>query len=261
MTPHTFDKYRVEGAYHWDALASGLKRHNAITAARYFQVVTACGPVEGRAVLDIGCGDARLAAMLVEGGARLVVGLDNERSGIDVGRVRMASDLAGPLRGRVALGCADALRLPVRSGAFDVVVMTDIVEHIGDVTGFVAEAARALSPRGMMVITTPYRVTEEPLDANHVREFYPQELRALLEARFEHVTIRLSDPVWLVQLYTMGGWSRLTRWAMNVLSAYARYNVFVRWPAGRYAAQITAVATGPRNDATRGQRAALEGGE
>jgi SAM-dependent methyltransferase len=240
-----FDKYARHGAYHWDALSPSLRTHNAITAARYLQVMRVCAPVEGHAVLDIGCGDAKLDAMLAEAGARVVVGFDRERTGISTGLGRIARETNGRARARVLLACGDGFHLPVQSGSFDIAVMTDIIEHVSDPLGLVREASRALKPDGVLVITTPYRATEIPLDENHVHEYYPTELEQLLRGAFTSVTIVLSDPLWVVQLYTMGGWTRLFRWFVNILSVFASVNAFLAWPVGRYAGQITAVARGP----------------
>jgi len=245
VTPQAFDKYKRCGAYHWDALSSSFRKHNAITAARYLQVLRVCGRLEGRTVLDVGCGDAKLDVMLAETGARLVVGFDRERTGIDAGRARMERDTAAPVRQRVLLGCGDGYQLPVRSTSFDVVVMTDIIEHVSDPVGFVCEASRTLTPNGTLVITTPYRATEIPLDENHVHEYYPGELEQLLRTAFVDVSILLSDPLWVVELYTKGGWARLFRWFVNGVSIFASTNVFLTWPVGRYPGQLTAVARRP----------------
>ena len=240
-----FDKYQRCGAYHWDALSSSVRDHNAITAARYRQVLAVCGPVEGRVVLDVGCGDAKLDAMLAQAGARLVVGVDNERTGIDVGRRRIAAECGTKTRRRITLCCADAYQLPVRAGTCDIVIMTEIIEHLSDPLRFVQEASATLSAEGVLVITTPYRTTEVPLDENDLRHFYPGELRRLIEGMFEDVEIRLSDPLWIVQLYTMGGWARSFRWIVNGLSIFAGTNVFLMCPPGRYAGQITVIARRP----------------
>lgn len=245
MTQPGFDKYVRCGAYHWDALSPSLRAHNAITAARYRQVLLVCGPLAGRTVLDVGCGDAKLDALLAEAGARLVIGVDNERTGLDAGRARMEWETSAAARQRIALGCVDGYRLPIRAGSCDLVVMTDIIEHVPDALAFVREAATALRADGMLVVTTPYRITEVSLEASHVHEFFPGELTQLLRHVFCDVSIRLSDPVWAVQLYTMDGWARPFRWLVNGLSILAKTNVFLTWPVGRYAAQITAIACGP----------------
>jgi 2-polyprenyl-3-methyl-5-hydroxy-6-metoxy-1,4-benzoquinol methylase len=130
VTLQAFDKYARFGAYHWDALSSSFPKHNAITAARYLQILRVCGRLAGCTVLDVDCGDAKLDVMLAETGARLVVGFDWERAGIDVGKARIERDTVASVRQRVHLSCGDSYQLPVRPSSFDVVVMTDIIEHV-----------------------------------------------------------------------------------------------------------------------------------
>ena len=185
--------------------------------------------------------------MLAEQGAGLVIGIDNERSGIDVGLNRMRDELAVEPRRRVALLHGDAFKLPILQRSCDFVVMTEVIEHVEDALGLTRHAAKVLRPDGKLIVTTPYRATERPFDEHHVREYFPDELRDLLEVHFDDVTILLSDPLWLVELYTMRGWARPIRWMVNALSAYANVNLFLALPVHRYAGQITAVAGNPRD--------------
>ena len=241
-----FDKYLLQGAYHWDAAGSSIRRHNIITAARYQQVVRLAGDLEGQHVLDIGCGDGKLVAMLAGSGAQLVMGVDYETSGLRVGRDRMVRGLSADTYGRIQLARGDGFKLPVRSHEWDLAVVTDLIEHVEEPSSLVREVARALRRSGTMIVTTPYRATEVPLDKHHVHEFYPGELKTLIEESFAEVEIVLSDPLWLVELYTMGGITKPLRLALNCLSVWGKVNPMLAVPVRRYAGQITAVARGSR---------------
>ena len=48
-------------------------------------------------------------------------------------------------------------RLPFRGGSFDMVVASEIVEHLENPQGAMLEAARVLRPGGYLVVSTPYR--------------------------------------------------------------------------------------------------------
>jgi SAM-dependent methyltransferase len=71
---------------------------------------------------------------------------------------------------------ADAARLPFADAAFDVVISSDVIEHIPEVEQHVAEVARVLAPGGRYLLKTPNRVAAEV--------FY--RLRGLHDAYFWH---------------------------------------------------------------------------
>lgn len=56
------------------------------------------------------------------------------------------------------LVCADAASLPFRDGAFDVVISSDVIEHIPENEEHVAEVARVLRPGGLYLLKTPNRL-------------------------------------------------------------------------------------------------------
>jgi SAM-dependent methyltransferase len=241
-----FDKYLLQGAYHWDAAGSSIRRHNIITAARYLQVLRLAGSLEGQDVLDIGCGDGKLIAMLGGAGARRVLGVDYETRGLVVGRERMERELSADVYAKIRLARGDGFRLPVRSHEWDLAVVTDLIEHVEEPSLLVREAARVLRGSGTMIVTTPYRATEVPLEKHHVHEFFPGELKTLIEEFFTEVEIVLSDPLWLVELYTMGGLAKPLRLALNCLAVWGKVNPMLAVPVRRYAGQITAIARSSR---------------
>jgi len=97
-------------------------------------------------VLDVGCGNGRNALAVAKRGARVLafdVALDNI----------FTSDSVWFFR-------ADANRtLPVRSGAFDVVLALDVIEHLDEREIFYNEVSRALKPAGAFVLSVPNRDT------------------------------------------------------------------------------------------------------
>lgn len=232
-----FAKYLNDGAYHWDATSASLVKHVAFTSARYQVALRQPVRWKDSFVLDIACGDARLAAYVAEAGARLVVGVDLSQIGISVGRERWAREQPQSLA-RSSFVQADGLVIPVAAETFDVVIASEIIEHVEDPRAFLREAIRPLKVGGTLIVTTPYRLTENPLDPYHVREYFPGELEALLKEFFAQVTITLSHPTWVTSLYTIGGWARPFRVLVNALSI-AGLNPFVTWPVGSYTSQIT----------------------
>jgi len=66
---------------------------------------------------------------------------------VDAGEVTKR-DEAGAVQG-------NALRLPFGDGTFDRVIASEVLEHIPDDTGAMAELARVLRPGGTMAVTVP----------------------------------------------------------------------------------------------------------
>jgi SAM-dependent methyltransferase len=98
---------------------------------------------EGEAVLDVGCGKAELAHDLVERAGADVTGIDLNRASLDFARRHFASD-------RLRLVEADARTWePDRS--FDVVVLSNVLEHIDDRVGLLRRLASIVRPRQFLL--------------------------------------------------------------------------------------------------------------
>ncbi len=126
-------------------------------------------------VLEAGCGEGYGAAQLREVASQ-VVGLDYDEPA--VAHIRASYPEVEIVRGNLA-------QLPVRTGAIDVVVTMQVIEHLWDQPGFLAETARVLRPGGTLVVSTPNRLTfspgqAEPLNPYHTRELSGAELTELI---------------------------------------------------------------------------------
>ncbi|MGE3840940.1 MAG: methyltransferase domain-containing protein [Vicinamibacterales bacterium] len=108
------------------------------------------GNVSGRAILDVGCSQGDFALKhLVPGGASVVIGVD-----FAVGAIRVAQQRARALP-TVLFVVGDAMALPVQSGRFDRVVVTEVIEHLPDVGACLSELGRALAADGEVILSTP----------------------------------------------------------------------------------------------------------
>jgi SAM-dependent methyltransferase len=112
-------------------------------------VVDYLGTADGLAVLDIGCGGGRLAALLT--GAASVVGVDLAEDALARARARHA-ELPG-----FAFARMDAARLGFAEASFDAVVMLDMLDGTPDAAAALAEAARVLARGGRLVVTATNR--------------------------------------------------------------------------------------------------------
>ena len=143
--------------------------------------------VEGRVVLDAGCGGGFGTASLAST-ASAVVGIDN-----DPGIVATASRLYR--LDNLSFQIMDCQNLTFATGSFDVVACNALLEYLVDVEAFVREAQRVLKPGGLFVCGTKnldlsLRSSDGlPLYRNHLQEFLPEELRCMVEKHY--VKVRL----------------------------------------------------------------------
>jgi len=102
----------------------------------------------GCQILDLGCGRGWMAAVLSPLGK--VVGVDFSPAGI-----QFAKDNYGD-HGEFVLGDAasETLGLPP-DRRFDVVVCTEVIEHVEDQPRFIRQIKGFLKPRGWLLLTTP----------------------------------------------------------------------------------------------------------
>lgn len=116
---------------------------------RYRAVIRLAAASRPTRLLDVGCGEGNLERMI------MASGLHFERAvGIDIDRARLvrAKDkqmghvLADFIR-------ADAENLPIRPGCFDVVIATEVLEHVPNEALFLQELRRLAIRRA--VITVP----------------------------------------------------------------------------------------------------------
>lgn len=229
-----FGKYAESGAYHWrecDRTSPGWT-YNPPLVARYRMVLD---EVDGGRVLDIGGGDGYIAGRIATA-CREVVVIDNEDSGVVLAQ-QILRDFAN-----VRVMKDDAYKLSFHDGEFDIVLMTDVIEHLDHPDAAAAEAARVMAPNGKTLITTPQWSADRPLDFHHVKEYKPQELIDLLSEHFAQVEMRYGIPKMWADLYnTKVGWRALK------LAGRAGFNPFVKTSsAPEQFCHMLAICTGKR---------------
>ena len=169
----------------------------------------------GETVLDLGCGFGRHAYEALRRGAHVVacdLGLDELRQVRSIGAAMWAD---GELSDEVVLETAngDATMLPFADGSFDRIIASEVMEHIDDDEGAMAELVRVLRPGGVLAVTVPARLPERICWAlsddyhapnqpgGHVRIYGTGELAsrmtdAGLEPVDEHRVHALHSPYW-----------------------------------------------------------------
>jgi SAM-dependent methyltransferase len=155
-----------------------FRRHQVV----YQRLAPRCA---GADVLEAGCGEG-YGADLIAGVARRVVAVDYDAAAVAHVRARYP---------RVEVMQANLAELPLPDASVDVVVNFQVIEHLWDQPQFVAECARVLRPSGLLMVSTPNRITfspgrDTPINPFHTRELNADELTELLGgAGFTDVSI------------------------------------------------------------------------
>lgn len=71
--------------------------------------------------------------------------------------------------GRTSFSVGDACNLPYKSSAFDIVIMTDVLEHVISDVDVVKELFRVMQPGGILIITVPCKGMWDWLDPENVK--------------------------------------------------------------------------------------------
>ncbi|MFE7717689.1 class I SAM-dependent methyltransferase [Nocardia rhizosphaerihabitans] len=167
----------------------------------------------GTRVIDVGCGAGRHAFQAYRRGADVVAFDQNaaDLADVDVMFEAMAAAGEAPEYAKAETVRGDALDLPYGDGEFDVVIASEILEHVPEDDRAVAELARVVKPGGSLAVTVPRWLPEricwalsDEYHANeggHVRIYRADELRDKITAhglRYDHQDFAhaLHSPYW-----------------------------------------------------------------
>ena len=140
-----------------------------LPVAKHLDRLSALVPVEGRRIVDVGCGDGALVRALTKRGGIV--------TGIEIDARALAPALAAPAVAseRYLEGRAEAL--PLEDGSVDMVVFFNSLHHVPLplLDAGLAEAARVLVPDGILFVLEPiaagdyFELTRLIEDETHVR--------------------------------------------------------------------------------------------
>ncbi len=106
-------------------------------------------PKSSDSILDVGCGRAWVAEYFAQTN-KFVCSMD-----ISLVNVQKALNLY-PFENHVGV-VADVYHLPFAENSFDIIIASEIIEHVMNPEGLVNSLIRCLKPSGRLIISTPYK--------------------------------------------------------------------------------------------------------
>lgn len=155
MAREPLTAYDVRDEYdeaYYRALSRSYEEANRFSRQRIENVLTLLPPVEGKRLVDLGCGMGTFTLEAASRGAE-AVGID-----FTAAAVREAERIAREHRvPGASFVQGDAAVLPLPDASVDVMVAADFTEHLDDETlrRILSEAGRVLAPGGALVLYTP----------------------------------------------------------------------------------------------------------
>jgi ubiquinone/menaquinone biosynthesis C-methylase UbiE len=146
MSP--FGRHGISNAYTPELARdySSLREKFDETDQGLFNALKAVG-VEGKEVLDFGCGDGRYSLLLKEMGTNHVTGLDVSQKMIDLAKKKAKREIG------VDFIVADGMQVPLESERVDLILSNFVVHYFSDSEALLKELSRILKINGIFIGT------------------------------------------------------------------------------------------------------------
>ncbi len=161
---------------------SGATAHDERRVREY--IISEVDVKKGR-VLDVGAGSAWVAEKFTQKGFE-VVSMDISLKNL----MKAKEKVTGSLHSCVS---SDAFKLPYKDGSFDLVIASEVIEHVYDPEGFVLELTRVIKKGGQFIVTTPYKEKLQYSLCVHCNK--PTPLHAHIHSFDENVLLSFFRPV------------------------------------------------------------------
>lgn len=144
------DKFAALAHQWWDETGE-LRTLHQLNPLRTDWIAQAAGGIQGKAVLDVGCGGGILSESLAKQGASRVLGIDLADKSIKIAKLHaleaQLSSLSYQLIAAEELAAQEAAQ-------FDLVTCMEMLEHVPDPASIVAAVGQLLKPGGVAVFST-----------------------------------------------------------------------------------------------------------
>lgn len=170
---------------------SAALRESALNVARiqiFSEMISHIG--NGLEILDVGCGDGVISAPILKMG--------NYVTSVELPTIATVARKCGV----PSVVAGDAEELAFSSDSFDVVLASEVIEHLWKPQNFLDEAHRVLRRDGYLIIETPEGKESLHYDS-HKHYFTVERLKHLLGARFALCEVKRLEPTGTAQTPTI----------------------------------------------------------
>ncbi len=230
-----FKKYETRSPdYHYRQIdKKNFRQFNAYVFARYKLEIELIIRISGTIlpkpikILDIGSGDGALYYLLNQ-----EYNTNNfELYGVDSSEI--ALNMAEEKNPRAHFEISDAYNLPFDDNTFDLIISSDVIEHLLYPAKMLTEMKRVGKLGSHVLIGTPIRYTKNPLDEAHQKEYFSTEFYDFITKFFENVKIIQSHKLIYLLMYkktvSVLKWKRLLfRDIINFIAIYFNKNLFLK---------------------------------
>jgi SAM-dependent methyltransferase len=206
LLPHSNDSTGTRYLANYEAMATDdlAKPFEGNRPARHQKLMEFIGSVSGKRVLDIGSSDATYLRRM---DAKLKVALD----------IAFEYLIKIPEDSGVVAVCGDAEQLPIKAGYFDVVIISDVLEHVLHAERVVEQLMRICGPRTRLIVHVPWE----------------EDLSQYRDARYEFTHLRSFDAYsfqWLFREF----YERRSRGTYPLLTSPLPYRLYGALPRPVY---------------------------
>jgi 2-polyprenyl-6-hydroxyphenyl methylase/3-demethylubiquinone-9 3-methyltransferase len=148
VDPLEIDKFQSIASRWWDRESEFKPLHEINPHRVAYIEQQACG-LDGKRILDVGCGGGILAEALALKGAR-VTGIDMAELSLEIARLHLHES---GLDVDYQLSTAEAFA-EQNEAQFDIVTCLEMLEHVPDPASIITSATRLLKPGGVLILST-----------------------------------------------------------------------------------------------------------
>jgi len=171
---------------------------------RFKSIKNLIGDVSDKIILDAGSGEGYFLSQIKA----------KEKFGIEMSEKRVKKSLKKHPKLNVQVG--DVKKLPFDDGVFDVIICSEVLEHVDRYEEALIEFKRCLKPSGMLVMSFPNErmvafgrllILKFPIhEIDHVNWITPKQIRKILGSKYTSSNIpSIPYPFCLYQVYKFQG--------------------------------------------------------